>query len=106
MNKKLARFATKFEALATPVLAKHSGYVPPWMTTPDLMCRMEGFAAALRHFEMTVPSHEAFELVCLFKDAVVSCGDHVRWSVQPALYFSVLDIYGFPPNRPPRDLIY
>lgn len=105
-NKKLARFLETFDAVAAPVLAMYSGYQPPWTSVPDLILRMEGLAASVRHLGITIPSRDAFELVCQFKDAVVSLGDSVRWSVQPALYFSVLDIYGFPPVRPPRDLIY
>jgi hypothetical protein len=108
MNKKLARFEAKFTEVAAPVLATYSSrhVQPPWTLASDLIVRMEGLAAALRHAEVTVSSRDAFELTCLFKEAVVSLGDRVRWSVQPAMYFSVLDICGFPPNRPPRDFIY
>jgi hypothetical protein len=111
-NKKLARFEAKFHEVAAPVLATYSSPYsshhgpPPWTLASDLIVRMEGLAAALRHAAVTVSSRDAFELTCLFKEAVVSLGDRVRWSVQPAMYFSVLDICGFPPNRPPRDFIY
>ena len=89
----------KFNACSQEARRRYTE-TPEWVTTNDVVHKMDGFSRALRDHGLELTRKDAYELVCLLKAALseIESPKNQCWQccVQPELYMSVLDLYGFP----------